>query len=298
MAWREREVELGGIRLAYLEAGEGPLVVLLHGFPDSALTWRYQRDRLVRAGHRVVTPWLRGYGASSKPRRTREYSVQALAGDVEELIHTVGGGRAAAVAGHDWGGVIAWRLALDRPDLVERLIVLNAPHPAAMARELRRPEQLRRSWYAVFFQLPWLPERLLRAGRFASVRRAIARMVRRPGAFGDVEWREIRATLSEPGALHAALSYYRAAARGMLRRRSGTPGATRMIEVPTLLLWGDQDDALGPRLLEGLEGWVEDLTLRRFADAGHWVHWDEPDAVAEEMLTFLARPVARPAPMP
>ena len=274
--------------LRYREAGRGPLLVMLHGFPDSPHTWRFQADALVASGFRVVTPWLRGYGESDKPQRVRDYRVEVLERDVESLIVALGAA-SASVIGHDWGGVIGWRLAANRPAIVERLIVLNAPHPAAFARELRKPDQLARSMYAVFFQLPWLPELLLSARNMDLVRRSIQRMVRRRDAFTASDWETIHATLSEPGALRAALAYYRAAGRALLRSRRGAVGRLRTIEVPTLLLWGEKDDALNPRLTLGLERRVRALSVRRYPDAGHWVHWDEPEAVRAEMLAFLAR---------
>ncbi|HUF27261.1 MAG TPA: alpha/beta hydrolase [Gemmatimonadaceae bacterium] len=277
------------MRLHYVEVGEGPLVVLLHGFPDGPDTWRFQRDALAAAGHRVVTPWLRGYGRSAKPRRVSDYSARELAGDVFALARSLGAPRLAALVGHDWGGVIGWHVAARHPELVERLIILNAPHPAALARELRHPRQMARSAYAAFFQLPWLPERLLRAGDLALVRRGIRRMLQRPEAFGELEWEAIRSGLAEAGALRSALHYYRAAARAMLRRRPGAGKGLPTVRTPTLLLWGDMDSALGLPLTMGLERWVPGIVVRHFPHAGHWVHWDEPDEVCAEMLAFLGR---------
>lgn len=286
--WSTGEARNEGVTLRFLQAGRGPLVIMLHGFPDSPLTWRFQRDAIVQAGFRVVTPWLRGYGPSGKPRRVSDYDVRTLAGDVATIVESLGESRAAAVIGHDWGGAIAWRLAAERPQLVERLIILNSPHPSAFARELRTPGQLARSWYVVFFQLPWLPETLMRAHRMAGIRRSIARMVRRREAFTEEDWIAIHAALAVPGALRAALSYYRAAGRAMLRGRSGAAGRLPRIAVPTMVLWGEQDDALSARLSYGLERYVSTLTVRRFANAGHWVHWDEPEAVATEIVAFLS----------
>ena len=285
--WSTGEARNDGVALRYLHAGRGPLVIMLHGFPDSPHTWRFQRDALVRAGCHVVTPWLRGYGPSGKPHRVSDYDMRALVSDVAAVIASLGEARAAAVVGHDWGGAIAWRLAAERPELVARLIILNSPHPSAFARELRTPDQLARSWYAVFFQLPWLPEALMRAHGMAGIRRSIARMVRRPHAFTEEDWVAIHGTLAVPRALHSALSYYRAAGRGMLRRRSGAVGRIPTIDVPTLVLWGEKDAALVPRLSHGLGRRVAHLTVRRFPGAGHWVHWDEAEAVTDEMLSYL-----------
>ena len=294
-AWTRREARVGaGLHLGYLEAGAGPLVLLLHGFPDFSYGWRHQLGALAAAGFRVVAPDLRGYNRSSKPRRVAAYTIPALAGDVVALVAALGETRARAIVGHDWGGVLAWHLAERRPALLERLVVLNAPHPVAFARELRTPDQLARSLYVLFFQLPWLPELVLRGrGDYAPLLRALRRMVRRPGALTSADLALHRDALAQPGALTAALNYYRALGRRVLRR--GLWGGLarrdahdpRPIEHPTLLLWGDRDPALGPRLTAGLEPWVPRLRVRHFPDAGHWPQLDAPEAVNAEIVGWL-----------
>ena len=284
-----------GLTLRCLVAGDGPLVVLLHGFPDAPESWRFQQPALAAAGYRVVAPALRGYGGSGRPAPVAAYAVDRLAADVAALIGAAGG-RAALVAGHDWGGVVAWHLAAHHPALVERLAVLNAPHPAAFARELRRPDQMARSLYALFFQLPWLPEALLRRRDYALVRRSVARAVHRPGAFTAADWASVRTALAAPGALSAALAYYRAMGRSVGRtllrrgRVRAVAGDPRPIVAPTLLLWGDRDPFLTTRFTTGLEPWVPRLTVRHLPDAGHWVHWDEADAVTAALLAWCAAP--------
>src|SRR5579884_3024966 len=161
--WTHRHASVNGVRLHYVEAGRGPLVVLLHGFPEFWYSWRHQIPALAAAGFRVLAPDLRGYNESDKPPGVAAYGLERVAGDVAALVRHAGE-RRAAVVGHDWGGGIAWWLAMHRPDVVGRLAVLNAPHPAAFRRELRTPGQLLRSWYVFFFQLPALPEWLFRAG--------------------------------------------------------------------------------------------------------------------------------------
>ena len=294
-AWTEGEARLGAtITLRYLEAGVGPLVLLLHGFPDFSYGWRYQIGALAAAGFRVVAPDLRGYNRSSKPRRVAAYAVPVLAADVVALVGALGEPRARAVVGHDWGGVLAWHLAERHPALLERLVVINAPHPVAFARELRTPSQLTRSLYVLFFQLPWLPELVLRGGGdYAPLLGALRRMVRRPGALTGADLARHRAALAEPGALTAALNYYRAfgrrAAFGGLRRGLAGRGDAepRRIDIPTLLLWGDRDPALSPRLTTGLAPWVPQLRVRHFPDAGHWPQLDAPNAVNEELVGWL-----------
>jgi pimeloyl-ACP methyl ester carboxylesterase len=277
-----RFAELPGARLHYVEAGRGPLVVLLHGFPNFWYLWRRQIPALVEAGHRVVAPDLRGYNLSSRPSRVRDYAVGAVAGDVAALIRHVGE-RRAVVVGHDWGGVVAWRLAAEHADTVSRVAVLNAPHPARFADELRTLDQLARSSYAFFFQLPWLPELALRAFDFAAIRRALRGEPAR-GAFTDAEIDLHVRAFSMPGALRSALHYYRAAGRsvgGEARRASH-----RMIELPVLLLWGERDPFLRIELTEGLGRWARELEVRRVKGAGHWLMADAPDEVNRALVEF------------
>jgi pimeloyl-ACP methyl ester carboxylesterase len=281
-ALRESWADVPGARLYCVEAGTGPLVLLLHGFPEFWYSWRYQLAALSSAGFRAVAPDLRGYNRSTRPRRVRDYRMSLLVGDAAALLEQAGGA-VAGVVGHDWGGVIAWRLAMARPDLVPRLAILNAPHPVAFLRELRRPEQWLRSAYVLFFQLPLLPECVIRAGNFALVERALRREPVRPGAFSDADIRRYKEALSRPGALTAGLNYYRALlqAPGELRRD------LRRIELPTLLLWGERDPYLSIRLTEGLDAWVPQVQVRRLPDASHWVQIDAAERVNEMLSAFL-----------
>src|SRR3954449_2631161 len=160
--WAHREAVVNGVRLHYVEAGAGPLVVLLHGFPEFWYSWRHQIPALAAAGFRVVAPDMRGYNRSDKPRGVRAYSGDALTGDVAKLIRACGAER-AVVVGHDWGAAVAWQFAMAYPALLERLVIMNAPHPARFLRALRTWRQARKSWYMFFFQLPWLPESRFRA---------------------------------------------------------------------------------------------------------------------------------------
>ena len=281
---RSRIAGLGDVRLHYVEAGRGPLVVLLHGFPNFWYLWRRQMTPLVAAGFRVVAPDLRGYNASSKPRGVAAYRVDTLAGDVRAVIEALGS-RDAVVVGHDWGGVVAWRLAQRYPELVRRLVVLNAPHPGALARELRTPGQLARSSYALFFQLPLVPELVLRALDFAALERVLRHEPVRPGAFDDEDLRRHKASWRVPGALRAALGYYRAAGRRSPRKPLI---ADRRVTCPTLLLWGDRDRFLRRELTEGLERWVPGIEVVRIAASGHWPMADVPDLVNERLASFAA----------
>lgn len=272
--WTDCLRSVNGIRLHCLEAGpeQGPLALLLHGFPEDSRAWKRQIGPLARAGFRVVAPDLRGYHLSDRPAGMQAYRIDELLDDVVALIHDLGRDR-AHVVGHDWGGVIAWALAIRSPEMVDRLAVLNAPHPAAFRRELQRAEQKRRSWYVAFFQLPWLPERLLPLlGRYA--------LQGRPGSFSAADLAGYQAAWSQPGAATAMINYYRALLR------FGNVAGTQ-VQAPTLLLWGMRDMALVPELSEGLEEWVPDLRVVRFPDATHWLMHDEPLRVTNLLAEFL-----------
>ncbi len=295
--WTHREEEVNGVRLHWVEQGEGPLVVLLHGFPDFWFTWRRQLPALAAAGFRAVAPDMRGYGLSGKPRGVAEYRMDRLVDDVAGLVARCGATR-AHVAGHDWGGAVAWNLPRYHPDLVDRLVILNSPHPAAFRRELRTLDQLRRSWYVFFFQLPWLPEALLARRRAGFVKGLLRRELVAKDAFTREEIERHREAMLVPGALTAALAYYRAA----FRVRAVPAKGPRRIERPTLVVWGERDSFLSPRLLDGLDRWVADLTVERLPGAGHWVHADAPARVNELLVGFFrgggVRPEGASGPLP
>lgn len=267
-----------------------PLVVLLHGFPDCAHSWRFQVGALAAAGHRVIAPNLRGYDGSSRPAGIAAYTLNTLAADVAGLVRAEGAGRAALVVGHDWGGVIAWRLAAQHPELVARLAIVNAPHPQLMRRELsRNPGQMLRSLYVAFFQLPKIPELLLGARDFALLERSLRRQVR-AGALTAEDWAVMRDALAAPGVLTAAVNYYRAAARReLLRARSpGGMPAPGPMRVPGVVLWGERDPFLSTALLRGLDAVAPAMRIERLAEAGHWAHWDELGRVNDALLALLA----------
>lgn len=280
--WKHGERVINGVRLHYVEAGEGPLVLLLHGFPEFWYSWRHQIPALAAADFHAVAPDLRGYNASAKPEGVHHYRLSILTEDVIGLVQHFGVER-AMVVGHDWGGAIAWAVAMRYPSVVDKLIILNAPHPAAFLRELRTPGQLFKSWYIFFFQLPWLPEMLFRLGDFWLFERALRRDPVHPAAFTDEDVRLYKQALAVRGALTAAINYYRAAFRAGLHKVRRLP----RIEVPTLLIWGERDRYLGSRLTESLDEWVSNVRIERIAEASHWVQVDAPARVNELMREFL-----------
>jgi len=281
--WAHHEAVINGVRLHYVSAGRGPLVVLLHGFPEFWYTWRHQIPALAAAGYRVIAPDMRGYNTSEKPLGVAAYRIETLADDVLGLIQHAGEQR-ATVVGHDWGGGVAWTVPVRAPAAVEKLIVLNAPHPGTFLRELRSPTQLLKSSYMLFFQLPWLPEALFRARHFRLLERTLRTDPVHSGAFSDDEIRRFKRALAQPGALTATLNYYRA----LLRQSPRTAAhSIQRVETPTLLIWGEQDRYLGPRLSEGLEKWVPNIRVARIPNASHWVQNDTPEQVNALMLEFL-----------
>jgi epoxide hydrolase 4 len=280
---REGYAQLSEARLHYVEAGpaSGPGVVLLHGFPDFWYSWRHQIPALAAAGFRVVAPDMRGYNLSSKPAAVSAYEPRRLAGDIRELIHERGLER-ACLAGHDWGAAVAWVVAMAHPEVVERLAILNVPHPRRMLGALRRPgRQIAKSWYMFFFQLPWLPERAVRAGDWRAFRYGFEHDAR-PGAFTPADIDRYREAWSQPGAITATINYYRASMRRPLGARGG--GLTP-ITVPTLVIWGEQDRYLGSELAEPDRDDVPGLTrVVRIPEASHWVQHDCPDRVSELLI--------------
>ena len=283
--WRARDIRTNGVRLHVVEAGEeaAPLVVLLHGFPEYWYSWRHQIDPLVGAGYRVMVPDMRGYNLSEKPQGLAAYHIDTLAADVVGLIDAAGKEK-AIVVGHDWGGAIAWHVALEHTKRVEKLAILNAPHPVVFARELRRPSQFKKSLYILYFQLPWA-EKKLAEGNFRLMDKMLQRDPVHREAFSEEDRRLYCQAMAQPGALTAALNYYRKAARslGMLLPKQ------RRLELPTLVIWGEQDPYLGLSLLDGLDKYVSPLRIERIPDASHWVQCDTPAKVNEALVAFFSQ---------
>ena len=276
-----RFVRVNGVRFHLVEAGQGPLVLLLHGFPEFWYGWRNQIPALAEQ-YRVVAPDLRGYNLSDKPPAGYDYAT--LARDVAELIGALGEER-AHVVGHDWGGIVAWGTAAIFPERVARLAILNAPHPGAYLREVRRnPRQMARSWYIGLFQVPGLAERLLGGRHGAFLERMLRDSSVDPNVFSKAVLAAYRRAATRPGALPAMLAYYRQVPRSL---RQEVDASGRQIAAPTLLIWGMRDVALVPELTEGLERWVPNLRVERVSDAGHWVQHERPGLVNRLLLEHL-----------
>ena len=247
------------MKLAYDSEGDGPLVVLLHGFPQSRMTWKETLPALARAGFRAVAPDLRGYGDSPKPKGVDAYVASEVVADVAELID-----EPAIVVGHDWGAIMAWYLAMARPELVRKLIILNVPHPAAIARELQRStKQKLKLLYQLFFRLPVLPELFMRV-------------------FGLLFFREY----AKDWALTPMLNYYRAVpkSRGMLRK------TLRRIDVPVMIIWSEREPVFNAAAIEDLGAWLTNVRIERIAGAGHFVQHDQREKVTRLLIDFAATP--------
>ena len=278
---RSRWVNTRTVRLHVVEAGpeDGPLVLLLHGFPDFWYGWRHQIPALARAGYRVWAPDQRGYNRSDAPRTVAAYDIDRLVDDVGALMDAASAER-AAVVGHDWGAVVAWSLATRAPERVERLAVLNVPHPTAFETFLRRsPRQMLKSWYVGAFQLPVLPEVGLRRLGAWSLRASSA-----PGTFSDADLDHYRAAWARPGRARGMISWYRAAARRPAHLSPDDP----TVRPPTLIAWGADDTFLDVRLAARSAAYCRDVRLRVLPGVSHWVQHEAAETVNRLLLEFLA----------
>lgn len=279
-----RFVEANGFRFAVDETGEGDhLALCLHGFPESRFSWRYQAPTLAAMGYRVWAPDLRGYGETEpKPKAVADYRLARLREDVAALIDA-SGARKVTLIGHDWGAGLAWSFASQRTRPLERLVIMNVPHPAVMTAQLGRSwSQLKKSWYMFFFQIPGLPEWGATARDAQAVRRAFHGMALDKSNFGDEVLDRYARDAQRPGAMRGMINWYRAAFRYPDMR-----GEWPVIETPTLIVWGEEDTALGVELLDGTEAYVRDLTIRRLPGVSHWVQQEAPDQVNAILRAWL-----------
>ncbi|MBE2240656.1 MAG: alpha/beta hydrolase [Caldilineaceae bacterium] len=262
----------------------GPLVILLHGFPEFWVGWRQQMPALAAAGYHVWAPDQRGYNRSDKPARVDAYHIDALAKDVVGLIEA-SGREQVYLAGHDWGAAVAWWVAGHYPARVKKLAILNAPHPAVMRRAvLEESEQRKKSWYIFFFQLPWLPEWALSLDNFANATRML-QASSRAGTFTPHDLAAYRQAWSQPGALTAMINWYRA----MVRTQAGGVKLGR-IQPPTLMIWGAKDIALGRSLAQPSIDLCDQGRLVFLEEASHWVQHEEPAQVNRLLLEFFGDP--------
>jgi epoxide hydrolase 4 len=283
--WQHRFIETNSIRLHCVTQGEGDLVLLLHGFPEFWYSWRHQIPALAKH-FKVVVPDLRGYNDSDKP--STGYDLDTVTADIQGLIQRLGYTK-AHIVGHDWGGTIAWHFANRFPTLLDRLAILNGPHPQQFRQEMfSNLDQFRRSWYLLALQIPALPEWLIRQNLPSIVTNLFQGQAIRKGAFTSKDTEIYRAALEKPGALSAALNHYRqllSPQTWLDWSRSPVP-----ITVPTLVLWGEEDFLFSQKLTERLDRLVSaPLRFKLLRQCGHWVQQEAPQTVNRELLSFLTQ---------
>ena len=286
LAVEHKTATTNGIRLNYVEAGakDRPLVVLLHGFPELWWSWRHQFQPLVDAGFRVIAPDQRGYNNSEKHG---PFDAGTLATDIAGLIKVAGVER-ASIVGHDWGGAIAWRFAAQFPEMTERLVVLNCPHPSMMRRALFESSvQRRKSYYMFLFQLPVLPEWQLTRNNAEAVAKAFYAGAVDRSRISAEELEPYRAAMLKPGAARGALNWYRTAMREGLLPGKKTHAPSK-ISCPATLIWGRPDFALDyDALVPGTEKYAPKLTIRTLDGVGHFCQTEAPERVNPLLLEAL-----------
>lgn len=277
--------EVNGIRLHYVAEGQGPLMLFLHGFPEFWYAWKEQLPEFGR-DHLAVAPDLRGFNLSDKPAEVEQYDISRVAEDVRALANMLNGGQRFTLVGHDWGGIVAWAFAMAHPELLDRLVIVNAPHPAIFQRELRtNPEQQQASSYMALLQTP-RAEALLTADNYA-------RLFNMAFPMSDEDHVAYLAAWSQPGAITGGLNYYRAARLGAPSGDDAAPAqasidpATFIVRVPTLVIWGERDTAILTGNLNGLEQFVPELTVKRIPDGTHWVIHEHPAEVNAAIRAFI-----------
>jgi pimeloyl-ACP methyl ester carboxylesterase len=289
-----RYAEVNGVHLHYATLGRGRLLMFVHGFPEFWYAWRHQ---LADFGHdhQAVAVDMRGYNLSSKPAAVADYAVPHLVEDLRALATHLGHGTFVMI-GHDWGGAVAWAFAIAHPQLLERLVIINAPHPAMFARELREnPAQQKASEYMLAFRSSKAEAILSADGHAVLVRTVLGDLLAR-GHLTEADRDAYLEAWSRPGALSGGLNYYRAARVGP-PSRDGAPGdgtfgvaGAMRVQVPTLVIWGEADQALLPGNLDGLQEFVPDLTVERIPEGTHWVVHEQPARVNRLIREYLGRP--------
>ena len=272
------------IRLHLVLAGpeDGQPVLLLHGFPEFWRGWRQQMLSLAGKGYRVIAPDQRGYNLSSAPRAVSAYSLNYLSADVIAILDHFKIEQ-VYLAGHDWGAAVAWTVAIQYPERVKKLGILNVPHPAVMMKFIgKSPKQMLKSWYIGFFQIPGLADWLMGLGNFAGTINML-RASGKPSTFSEADLDEYRKAYANSGGLTGMINWYRA----LMRFRPSMPRDVR-VKMPVLILWGKNDVALSYEMAEESLRYSEDGRLIAFENATHWVQHDEAEAVTKELLAFFA----------
>ena len=291
--FQSQYAEVNGIRLHYISVGKGKLIIFVHGFPEFWYEWEKQ---LIEFGqdYQAVAPDLRGYNLSSKPSDVEKYHVKYLIEDLRALAEHLGHEKFIMV-GHDWGGGVAWSAAIRHPEIVEKLVIINSPHPAVFARELlNNPDQQKASQYMLILRSAEA-ERVLSENNFSRLSDVLVQFGSKWEMSEERRLKYIDAW-SQPGALTGSLNYYRASPlypptstedKEQIKSILNLPKEMLAVRVPTLVIWGEQDRALLTGNLDGLEEYIEDLTLKRIPDGTHWVIHEQPELLNRLIRDFI-----------
>ncbi|MFN8672825.1 MAG: alpha/beta hydrolase [Candidatus Sericytochromatia bacterium] len=278
--WKHEYIKANGINFHYVTAGEGPLLILLHGFPENWSTWREQINFLAEK-YKVVALDMRGYNLSDKPLKVEDYKLDILTEDIKEVIKAFNYDKATLVA-HDWGGAVAWAFAANYSEMLEKLVILNSPHPMTFMKSISSSNQIFHSWYMFFFQIPWLPEWGFSYNDFDNSLDSLRKTATYPDkAFNKEDLYYLYHGHKEKNALTCMINYYRAIFKYPSKNMS------KKITTPTLLIWGEKDKFLTKNSIKGIAEYVLDIQIKFFPDASHWVHKDEPELVNKALAEFL-----------
>jgi pimeloyl-ACP methyl ester carboxylesterase len=292
-AFESQYAGVNGLRLHYVSVGQGKLIMFVHGFPEF---WGEWENQLIEFGqdHQAVALDMRGYNLSAKPGNVDAYHAGNLTEDLRALAEYLGHQKFILVA-HDWGGAVAWSVAMRHPECLEKLVIINAPHPAVFARELlNNPEQQKASRYMLLFRSPQA-ERILSKNNYARLVDVLFQFGSKWKMTEEVLLKYIEAW-SQPGALTGGLNYYRVSPLyppnspediQKIENILKLPREMFAIKVPTLVIWGEEDQALLSGNLDGLEEYVDDLTVQRIPDGTHWVSHEQPQRVNALIRNFL-----------
>ena len=272
-------IQANGLMFEVYACGQGDkLALCLHGFPEHAISWHYQMPLLAKLGYKVWAPNLRGYGNSSRPTRMRDYCLENLMTDIACLIDA-SGTKSTHLIAHDWGAIIAWQFAMHKIRPLEKLTILNVPHPAVFQKVVKRSKpQQKKSRYMGLFQIPWLPEWQLTRNQGQALGRILKNTMKHKENLPEEILTLYKTSACQPGAMTAMLNYYRALIRGGSARRFSKKGFP-VIETPTLMIWGENDLAVEKETTYGTEAYVKDFRIRYLPGISHWVQQDDPETV-------------------
>src|SRR5579872_201185 len=292
---KDKYVQVNGVRLHVVTAGKGPLILFLHGFPEFWYEWKNQLAEFGK-DHLAVAPDMRGYDLSDKPEALDQYKMNVLVEDVRALGDHFPHQKKFILVAHDWGGAIAWAFAIAHPEMLEKLVIVNAPHPGVFGRLLATdPAQQQASQYMLMFRSPQA-EQNLSANNYAWLVGAVLGDGLKNGVFTEEDKQAYIKAWSQPGALTGGLNYYRANEVGPPTARQSASGgrgnsavdlSALMVKVPTLVIWGEKDTALLTQNLDGLDKFVPQLTVKRIPDGSHWVIHEKRDEVNAAIRDFI-----------